>query len=168
MKWCCSRYTSGIVIGSIYIVGSITFLIFACLAYLEYKDAVDDEYHHWEKLKAEAIKTMIICGIAALISALFIVAIAKRYEYLILPWLILGIFCFYETCVNMYWWFIGAAMGGASVITFLILLLIAVLAFGSQIAIFIFSCSLFKQIHQENKDNAVLQLSDPLADRSFI
>ncbi|XP_037825028.1 uncharacterized protein LOC119613156 [Lucilia sericata] len=134
---------------------------------MEYEEIVDDDQRR-EKLKSEAITTMIICCTAALISALFIVAIAKRFQYLILPWLILGIFCFYETCVTMYWWFIGAAMGGASGITFLVLLLIAVLAFGLQIAIFGFSCSLFKQIHQENKDNAVLQLSDPLADRSFI
>ncbi|XP_046811617.1 uncharacterized protein LOC124421007 [Lucilia cuprina] len=166
MKWCCSRYTTGVTIGSIYIVLIVLFFIATCISYVHY-DKLQDPLHR-DILKSLLFKRMIICAVSAIISALFIVAIAKRYKYLIIPWLLLVVYYFYGTCMFIFAWFIGAGMGGASGLTFLFILIIGVLAIVLQIAIFWFSCSLFREIHLEYKEHTTIPNSEPMTERSVV
>ncbi|XP_037825013.1 uncharacterized protein LOC119613140 [Lucilia sericata] len=166
MKWCCSRYTTGVAIGSIYIVVIVLFFISTCVTYVHY-DKVHDPQRR-DNLKSVAIKSMIVCAVSVIISALFIVAIVKRYKYLIIPWLLLVVYYFCATCMFIFAWFIGAGMGGASGLTFLLIVAIGVLAIVIQIAIFWFSCSLFREIHLEYKEHTPIPKSDPMTERSFV
>ncbi|KAM7343895.1 uncharacterized protein ACRADG_010792 [Cochliomyia hominivorax] len=147
MKSCCDRYSFGVTIATIYIMISVIVFILNCIIYVQNNERKNSEYNNY--LKSEALEAMITSAITALISSIFILAIVKRFQYLLLPWLILIIYIFYFSCNTLYWRFIGAAMGGASCEVFLLLLLITLIAFGSQIAIFCFSCSLLKKICNE-------------------
>ncbi|XP_037825017.1 uncharacterized protein LOC119613144 [Lucilia sericata] len=152
--WCCSRNTTGIIIGSIYIAACIIYLIFNSMEY----DKTFIEF-----LKSEAIKSIITCSVIILISALYIVAIVKRYQYLIIPWLILGIFIFFITCINVYFLHFDFSFDS-------FFLLIILLIFGIQIAIFVFSVSLFKEIHEENniETNQTNESMDRMADKDLL
>ncbi|XP_046811620.1 uncharacterized protein LOC124421009 [Lucilia cuprina] len=134
----CSRNTTGIIIGSIYIAVCIIYVIFTVIEYMKY----DKTFGEFLKSDA-AMKSIITCSVIVLISALYIVAIVKRDQYLIIPWLSLGIIIFFITCINVY--FLHFIVIFESIFIFLILLLL-----GIQIAIFFFSISLFKEIRREN------------------
>ncbi|XP_037825009.1 uncharacterized protein LOC119613135 [Lucilia sericata] len=159
MKWCYSRYTTGVTIGSLYILGIVLFFISTFITYMHYDKL--EKVQRREKLKLEAIKSMIICSVQAIISALFILAIVKRYKYLIIPWLLLAFYNFYYTGLHAYYCFIGAAIAGPSVWFILLLIVIALLVFGLQIVVFWFSCSLFKEIHFEYNQKPQIPTSDP-------
>ncbi|KAM7343746.1 uncharacterized protein ACRADG_010677 [Cochliomyia hominivorax] len=154
MKSCCDRYSFGVTIATIYILISVIVFILNCIIYVQNNAGTEPLYNN--HMKSEALKTIIISLVTALISAIFIVAIVKRFQYFVIPWLILTIYIFYLTCEVVYSWYIGFFMGGAPLNQFLILILFTLIAIGVQIAIFWFSCSLFNQIRNEKTGSATI------------
>lgn len=47
MKKCCDRYSFGVTIGTVYILGSIIFFILSSILYVLYEQITDPERNNW-------------------------------------------------------------------------------------------------------------------------
>ncbi|XP_046811580.1 uncharacterized protein LOC124420994 isoform X2 [Lucilia cuprina] len=164
MSWFWTRYTAGVIIASINIVGFVKYFISIYNSYVHYDNILDRD--RGEYLKSEAIRSMLLCAVAVLISILFIVGIFKRYQYMIIPWLLLCVYIIFETILIAGSGLFEAVAIDLPILTILVIFVIVVLVL--EIAIFWFSYSFFKEIHEENKGNSQLQSEDTMAERNFI
>ncbi|XP_037825010.1 uncharacterized protein LOC119613137 [Lucilia sericata] len=144
---CCSGYTFGIILGSINLVFSLLGFILQCLFFNAYKEIADPERR--KDAKTDAILTLVVTALTALISGLFIFAIVKRKYKLMLAWLVLCV-CNLALSIKLLIFAIidstkGKTKGEETAVTIVISLIISAIQFG----IYWFSYKLYKEMKQE-------------------
>ncbi|KAM7342281.1 uncharacterized protein ACRADG_009745 [Cochliomyia hominivorax] len=146
---CSSRSSIAITIASTYICMSVFVFIVSMIALFEpNRNSNDAEINY--KSDYEHKQRIFLSLITLLISIVFIVAIKKRYHYLIFPWLILCAVIFYKIGQLIYFVLVtDRSASGVGTGPFIIMILAASTII-IQISIFWLSYSLFDEIRQES------------------
>ncbi|KAI8126972.1 hypothetical protein CVS40_2995 [Lucilia cuprina] len=150
---CCSRYTLGIVIGSVYILASSIVFILMCVFLV----LIHTDHDVGKTVRPNASITVGIimagCLLIGIISGLLVWGIIKRRHNCLLPFMIMYVIGFIYSCLIFAYGYLGALIGNAPTGEFLALIFISIIVTVLQIAIFCFLISLYRSIRRKNIDN---------------
>ncbi|KAM7346168.1 uncharacterized protein ACRADG_012139 [Cochliomyia hominivorax] len=151
----CNRYTVGVIIGSLYLLGFLLLALFFTWHLIDVNLIQKDHELKRDDHTIGIILDIFVFLILAIFSALLIRGILKRCEYYMVPWIV---FYIMGSIITSTIFFFGAPYlasflsdSGVFILLFTVIGITIL-----QIATLVFMCTLCFSIHKENKRNTTL------------
>ncbi|XP_037825015.1 uncharacterized protein LOC119613143 [Lucilia sericata] len=147
---CCSRYTLGVVIGSVYILTSLIVFILMCVFLVQIH--TDSDFGKTFRPNASLTVGIVmgVCLVVGIISGLLVWGITKRRHNCLLPFIIIYGVGFIFSCLIFAYGYLIALVVNAPTGEFIALIFISIIITVLQIVIFCFFIALYRSIRRKN------------------